>query len=154
MNRKIVLYPLFALLFLGTLWQLDETVLYWNARTTMGTVEAIEQRKKQVGNDFVYWFTTYATVTWDEDGLDRRFEITDDFYSLSPRRSRPSVQPYVGMKVAIVYVKSKPHLTRYSVVHHSYRLSWLPLLLGWLFAWMEWRGKIPDSWYKRRFARG
>ncbi len=147
MNRKkITHYLVVAVLFLGTLWALDDVVQYWNAKTTVGTIEAVERR-----SGFLNGSTTYATVTWDEDGLDRRVEMSDTSFR---RRGRHGVSPYVGMKVNIVYVKSKPHLARFSFVHQSHRFLWLPLLLGWLFAWMEWRGKIPDSWYEPKPRRG
>jgi hypothetical protein len=147
MNRKLF-YPLVAALFLLTLWALDDIAQYWYARTTMGTVEAIEQRSKQIGTSFRYGFTTYTVIAWDEDGLDRRFGIP---YQFNKNRSN---RPYVGMKFPIVYVKSKPHLMRLASSHSGFRSLWIPLLLAWLFAWLEWRGKIHDSWYEPKSRRG
>jgi hypothetical protein len=145
MNRKLF-YPLVAALFLLTLWALDDTLQYWNAKTAVGTVEAVERRSRQ---NFPNGFETYVTVTWDEDGLDRRVEQR---YQLNKNGSN---RLSAGMKVPIVYVKSKPHLMRFAYTQDGgrYVMGFL-LLLGWLFAWLEWRGKIPDSWYEPKSRRG
>jgi hypothetical protein len=153
--KRIFFYPLVAALVVAMLWMLDDTVQYWNAKTAMGAIEAMEHRSRQIGSNSHLGITTYVTVAWDEDGLDRRVEIPYHPNSLITPGSRSrNASPYVGMKVPIVYVNSKPHLARVAVNHQSYRLAWIPLLLGCLFAWMEWRGKIPASWHEPRSRFG
>jgi hypothetical protein len=151
--KRIFFYPLVAALVVATLWMLDDTVQYWNAKTTMGTVEAVEQGSKQIGTNLRVGFTTYVTLAWDEDGLDRRVEIPYE-RPFGGYRRHSVVSPYVGMKVPIVYVNSKPHLARIAVNHQAYRLAWIPLLLACLFVWMEWRGILPDGWGEPRSRFG
>jgi hypothetical protein len=149
MNRKF-LYLRVVVLFLLTLWALDDIAQYWNARTTVGTVVTIEQRKKQIGSNFVYWFETYPTVAWDEDGLERRVAMP---YESKRSRRHAVAPPYVGMQIPIVYVKSKPHLARLALAHKGFRLLWIPLLLGWLFTWLKWHGKFPYGAYQPKSRR-
>jgi hypothetical protein len=146
MNR-LFFYPLVGVLLLSTLWALDDIAQYWNANTAVGVVEAVEQRSKQLGDNVRYSFATYTTIGWHEDDLDRRADLR---FRLNKSGSN---RPYVGMKVPIVYVKSRPHLMRLESTHRGYRLLWIPISLAWLFAWLEWRGKIPEYFYERRSGR-
>jgi hypothetical protein len=146
MNR-LFFYPLAGALILSTLWAFDDLVQYWGAHTAVGVVQAVERRGQQVGDNIGYSFATYTTISWSEEGLDRRADVR---YRLNKTGSN---RPYVGMKVPIVYVKSRPHRVRLESTHRGYRLLWIPLSLAWLFAWLAWRGKIPDYFYERRSGR-
>jgi hypothetical protein len=122
------------------LWMVDDIRQYWNAKQTIGTVEAVELREKKWALGFLSR-QTFATLAWSEGDLDRRADMR---YEAS-RRQR--VDPaYVGMKLPIVYVESKPHLARLVAHHQRYRAMWIPLLLLSLFVWLEWRGKLPQFW--------
>ncbi len=150
MNRR-PFYVLLTLLSLLTLWALDDILQYWNAKPAEAVVQAVEQRKKQIGDNFAYWFTTYSVVAWDEDGIDRRAYLP---HPSNGGRGRAVAPPYVGMTIPIVYVASKPHLVRRASTQRDgrYALRFF-LLVGWLFAWLEWRGKIPDRFYQSAYGR-